>query len=207
MVLLLSIKKIAVVQEVSYSECSKVVDKILNEDIDFVILCGGLEECIKIIDVPKRSFGIVKLEDDVYIIKLMKSRGIYISGRWKEIEKDLCIGGIDAKNPIQNLSMVIEKPPKSCKNIVLVTHYPQLNTKCSLIKILEKKISLGLNINFIDRLLNQIERLILICCNSALDKSCIDFTIDEKLINIVLVRHFAKLIIDFNNVNAIAIED
>ncbi len=206
MVLLLTIKRIAILQSISYSECNKIVDRVLNENIDTVFICGGIRECREAIDIPKNIFGIVNLEDDIYIIKLLKNRNMYIAGRWRQMEGDVCIGGIDARNPIQNLLSLIEELPYGCRNLVLLSRYPVLESSCSSLEFFKKRFSIGFTGSLLEKILDRIERIIIISCNNTLDRNCIDFMINDKFVNIVLANHFTKIIIDFTNIRELIIE-
>ncbi|MEM0152669.1 MAG: hypothetical protein QXJ95_00575 [Ignisphaera sp.] len=200
------VKKIAVLQNIKYRECNGIINRIIDGDVDIIVICGGIRECRNVIDVPKNVFGIVDLEDDVHIIKLMKNRNVYIAGKWKLLEDGICIGGIDAKNPVQNLLMIIEELPYGCKNLVLVSRYPIIGLDCSSIEIFKKKISIGFTTSLIEKLLNRIEKMVFICCNNTLDGVCTGTPINDRFVNVSLIGHFTKITIDFTNIRKIAIE-
>lgn len=191
------VKKLLILYNVNHRECSRITVRINSEDVDVVLVCGGIGGCRRIVDVPRNVLGIVDLDDDVYVLKLLKNRGAYISGQWRFVE-GVCIGGIDAKNPIQNLSALIEKLPRSCRNSIVLSNYPVLNTACSSIEILESRVSIGFSINMLRELLERVERVVVISCNKALEKVCIDM-IDCRLANVAVVESLTKLTIDFSN--------
>ncbi|MCS7112137.1 MAG: hypothetical protein N3D82_04140 [Ignisphaera sp.] len=199
------IKRIAVIHDINYGECDKIVDKVVSEDVDIIFICGGIRECRKIVDVPKNVFGIADLEDDTHIIKFLKSKGVYIAGRWKQIE-DICIGGVDAKNPIQNLSALKEKLPYSCTNLILLSQYPILNTTCSSIEIFKKKIAIGFATELLKGLIERIEKMVVVSCNKALDGTCKDVILDGRLSSVTIANRFTKLTVILSNTIELIIE-
>ncbi len=174
-----------IVRGVTYNRCSSILEKIRKYS-NLVVLIGFINECNKIIQESVNIVGITDVYDDVSIIRMLKNRDSYIAGHWKNIFDDICIGGIDGHNPIQNLETLSSSIPEICKNLILVSPYPIKHTLCSFINILNKKISIGINL---DKFLNSISidkyRIVYISYSSLMDRICVD-KISDNLIHVHL---------------------
>jgi len=175
-----------IVKGVTYSRCNKILERIRRNSNLIVVSMGSLNECSKIIQESVNIVGIADVYDDVSIIRMLKNRDSYIAGHWKNISSDICIGGIDGRNPIQNLEMLSNSIPEICRNLVLVSPYPIKYTLCSFINILGKKISIGIDLSkLLEKISIDRHRIVYISYNNLIDRICID-RINDSFIHIHL---------------------
>ncbi len=189
-----------IVKGILYSRCSKVLESI-RRNSKIVVAMGSLNECSNIIQESANIVGITDIYDDVSIIRMLKNRDSYIAGRWKIFIDDICIGGIDGHNPMQNLEMLSRSIPGNCRNTIIVSPYPLKHTSCSFIYILNKKVPIGINPSKILKNLSMDRhRIVYISCSNLVDRICID-RINNNFIHIHLRGGIPVLVrITFNNV-------
>lgn len=175
---------------------------IYNDKDTIYIICGGLNECPDIVNIIDRGYGIVNIYDDKYIIKLLKQKNMFIGGKWVKINNNICITGIDAANPVQQLNKIVSTVPVDCSLYIIVSPYSLAESKCSKVYLDIKNISLGLPpdlSNYIMSLANLGIVLFMVCPNQA-GEVCLDNLGNRiKLISIPINKYIIKLKIKLIN--------
>jgi hypothetical protein len=147
--------------------------RIVEEQFFDIVLVCGTSNYREILDLDKKILSIPLLEDDIYIIKILKKRESYIAGVWHQFEKDICIGGIDSKNPFQNIERLRLKRPSECRYAIILTSYMPKYVTCSRIKLLNKEVSIGLH--SLLTLAKEFTKALIISCTSNIEKElCIE---------------------------------
>lgn len=161
-----------IINNININVCLHVLQIIESNKNDLYLLCGGMNECVEIIQLISKGAGITKTQDDEYIIKLLKNRDLYLSGKWIFID-DVCIAGIDAKNPVQNIESIYRLIPKKCSIYLLLSVYP-LTSNCSKKLLAGKELDIGLPNILIEKLLSSMEKpLIFISCSELINNICV----------------------------------
>lgn len=165
--------EIYIVTNIDIISCRQILQVIESHKRKVHLLCGGLGACIDVIQVIDKGVGITKIHDDDYITKLLKQYGHYSSGKWISIE-GLCIAGIDAKNPIQNMERISNTLPRDCEIYLIFSTYNLTNTKCEKSKVMGREIDIGLPKDVITRFLEGVEKpLIYVSCSDLANDTCI----------------------------------
>ncbi|MEM0026509.1 MAG: hypothetical protein QXT53_01055 [Ignisphaera sp.] len=195
--------RIAVIQAIDYGKCREVVDKLKSGHFDLIMLCGGVGQCLDVLKIDKSVYGIVDVDDDIYIVKALKDAGAYVAGSLRFIDEGICISGIDAKNPIQNIERLKEKLSPNCFLTLLLSHYSLKTSSCSRIKLLGKDLNIGIKNIFRD--VNKPARLLFISCNRSYQSDmCIDI-LDPNTILVSTNKQFISLLIDVQDLGIVVL--
>lgn len=191
--------RIAVIQAIDYKKCREVVDKLKTEHFDLIMLCGGLGQCLDVLRVGRSVYGIVDVDDDIHIVKTMKNVGAYIAGSLHFIDDGICISGIDAKNPIQNIERLREKILANCFLTIILSHYPLKTSSCSKVKLLGKDLNIGIKNIFGNA--NKPAKLLFISCNKSFQSNlCID-VLDPSNVLVSTNKQFTSLLVDVQDLS------
>jgi len=194
-----------IVNSVPITSCEKLLDVIRRHKNAVYLLCGNLGECLESLNLIEKGFGIPSIYDDEYIIKLLKSRNFFVGGTWKSLD-GLCISGIDAKNPVQEIDRITKRAPAmvldKCVMNIVISAYPLAFSRCSSTIFKGKRYSIGLPYD-LSRGIVEISRsvpTVVIACPDYLSDLCLD-RISDNLIQIVVPRniHLLRVEIDIEN--------
>lgn len=178
---------ICIVADINLDSCRYILQAIESDKESIYLLCGGLGACTEVVRAVNRGAGIVKIHDDDYIIKLLKHHSLYSSGRWIWVE-GVCIAGIDAKNPIQNIESVLKSVPKNCELYLVFSVYRLPGSKCEKSTIMGKELDIGLPKDLAIKLLSSIERpLVYISCSELTPNVCVH-AFEENLVYVAVSK-------------------
>lgn len=192
---------VIVLNSPSTSECKKVIEITKKYRNSLHLVCGGLGECLEYIDHVEKVYGIPNLYDDDHIIKELKNRNTFVSGKWIIID-NICIAGIDSKNPIQSINKMLDQNPKDkCLLNIILSTYPMSISKCSKKVFKGKELSIGLPIGISRKIVENIKGMkIIISCTEYLPDYCID-KLSENIFYLSIPRSINLLLlrIDIEN--------
>ena len=172
---------------------------LLKEHRPNVVIVCGVSSYRNLFDLWSNIYGLLQLEDDIYNIRFLKKRGRYISGSWQSIETQICVGGIDSKNPLQNYERLRSTAPNWCRYALIVSIYPPKGSRCSKVRILGKELSIGIH-SLLDFSQLFSKTVILVCNNSLKDEICID-NASDNLVIVALKKEVTVITIDFETLN------
>ena len=162
------ILKILVLCHTEGQRCNSTVTRIIGKEFFDAILLCGVSDYRKVLNLDRRVFGIPLLEDDIYIIRILKEKGSYIAGTWHQIERSLCIGGIDSRNPFQNAERLKHQKPSECKYAIILSSYMPKHSMCSKVRLLNKEVNIGFAP--LSTLASEFQRVLIISCTSNIEK-------------------------------------
>ncbi|MEM4513612.1 MAG: hypothetical protein QXZ41_03805 [Ignisphaera sp.] len=166
---------LVIIGNVNASKCIKLTYILSELKADFYIFCGGLGECLDSLDFVEKGFGVPSIHDDDYVIKVLKERNLFISGRWAKIN-NVCVAGVDAKNPVLSINRISSGTiPQECSLYVIVLTYPLSISKCSKVNFGNKEYSIGLPKDLsvkITELINTVG--LIIACQENSAELCLD---------------------------------
>lgn len=191
---------LTVIRSPSPSHVDRVLETIERNRDDIYILCGGLGPAIEAIEFIENGYGIVNVYDDDFVIHVLKSKNMYIAGRWHRYG-DICIGGIDAKNPVQSLERIAIYKPSACRLYIVISPYSLTISRCSVVNLGGRTIPLGLPESLSNRILSlaRLSRVLYIACPDNVNELCIDKpNKDVEIISIPTQTTISRLIIDID---------
>ncbi len=172
---------------------------LLKEHRPNVVIVCGVSSYRNLFDLWPNTYGLLQLEDDIYSIRFLKKRGKYISGSWQAIETQICVGGIDSKNPLQNYERLKSTAPNWCRYALIVSIYPPKGSRCSKVRILGKELSVGVH-SLLDFSQLFSKTVILVCNNSLKDEICID-NASDNLVIVASKKDVTVITIDFETLD------
>lgn len=179
---------ICIVTDINLDSCKYALQAIKSDKESIYLLCGGLSACTEAVRAVNRGAGIVKIHDDDYVIKLLKHYSLYSSGKWTWAE-GLCIAGIDAKNPIQNIETMLKSVPKNCELYLVFSVYHLPGSKCEKSSVVGKELDIGLPKDLAIKLLSNVEKpLIYISCSELTPSVCIH-AFEENLVYVAVPKN------------------
>lgn len=166
---------LVIIGNVSISKCTKLMYILSELKENLYVFCGGLGECLDSLNFVEKGFGVPSVHDDDYVIKALKERNLFISGRWAKVN-NVCVAGVDAKNPVLSINRISSgATPQECSLYIIVLTYPLSISKCSKVLFGNKEYSIGLPKDLstkITELINTIGLIIVCQENSA--ELCLD---------------------------------
>ncbi|MEM1644518.1 MAG: hypothetical protein QXL96_01390 [Ignisphaera sp.] len=163
-----------VIGNIDISKCAKLPYIVDNLEANLYIFCGGLGECLDSLNFVKKGFAVPNIYDDDHVIKVLKEKNLFISGRWTKINS-VCLAGIDAKNPIQSVDRIYSSAPQECSLYVIVSTYPLSISKCSKVLYRGKIYLIGLPRDLSTKIIKLINTLgLIIACQENSTEVCID---------------------------------
>lgn len=191
---------LVIIGNIDTSKCTKLPYIVSKLETNLYIFCGGLGECLDSLNFVEKGFGVPNVYDDDYIIKALKERNLFISGRWAKIN-NICLAGIDSKNPVQSIDRICSNAPEECSLYIIVSTYPLSISKCSKILYRDKVHSIGLPKDLSSKIIKLINTLgLIIACQETSTEICVD-RIGSNVLYLSIPRSVsvAKVKIDIQN--------
>lgn len=195
-----------VLNNVRFSRCREAVDVARAHKDDLFILCGGIGECLELLEVARKCYGIPNIYDDEYIIKMLKEKKFFIGGKLARVD-NVCIAGIDAKNPVQAVEKITSNGLDNCHILILVSVYPLPISRCAKITFRNKEIAIGLPVDLLEKILGltRTTPTIIISCQEYSAGVCLD-TLDKNALYISIPQTItvARITLDIQRLSLIS---
>ncbi|MDK6028029.1 hypothetical protein QPL79_01440 [Ignisphaera sp. 4213-co] len=191
--------RIAIVQNIEYEKCRELVEALKKQHVDAILVCGGIGQCLSVLEVNKKLFGITNIDDDTHVVKALKNREAFVAGSWQLIEKNVCIGGVDAKNPVQNVERLERTILSQCSFAIIISYYPLKKSICAKAEFMGRSLSFGLKSIFKNKS-KQIKYLV-IACNKNFVHSFCKQTLDSEGLLVTTNESFISLLVDLQNLD------
>jgi len=193
--------KILVLPRLSYYACGrveKIVAKCLDRalSIDMVLVCGSIQACYDMYEYLYTCsklgvFGVDSIDSDIYETRFLKTVEGYVSGQWramKILDKNVCIGGIDELNRVQNMIRLLQNVP-SCDLYIIVSATPIRDTKCCIqSRMLGVKMGMDIVKVFTERLIG---KTVFVVCGG--ESICIDSSMSERVVIVSIPENLPLL--------------
>jgi len=192
--------KILILQGTDNWKDVKTAIRIVEEQFFDVILICGVSGYREVLNLDRKVFGIPSLEDDIYIIKILKEKDSYIAGSWHQIEREICVGGVDSKNPFQNAERLRQKRPPECKYAIILSSYAPKHSSCSRVELMNREVGVGFAPLL--PLAKEFSKSLVVSCSSHVEKEVCIENLEQKVLLIVTRKPITQVAVDLKALKA-----
>lgn len=177
-----------IINNVKFSKCEKLLELVRIYRDDLYIICGGVGECLELLEVLGKCYGIPNIYDDEYIVKVLKEKKFFIGGKITKVN-GICIAGIDAKNPVQAVERIVLDKLDGCQVLIIISVYPLSISRCAKVVFRGREIAIGLPTVLSEKIIELTKTIptLIISCQEHLVDLCLD-TLDRNILHVSIPK-------------------